>query len=258
MGQAPSPSGELKWRSLITVEGGPIEYSWKWPTRTSEPDIRYSLEPINRFSGTAEDPLNQQPATQVLNRLAKMIPGVDLTWTNHFLATLYDHDKTKYVEKMAATGMPATSTFGMAAEFCTKGLGLKAYFVPRKVGHHPVPPQADWEAAIKQLHPENPSLETLLEFLAGHPEGQKLNRLLLAVDCVAPAKSRLKWYVQSPSSSFNSVREIMTLGGRRAGMEKALSEMRELIWNVLDLPSEFPDDAEMPLAPKYDPKNKDN
>lgn len=258
MGPAPSPSGKLKWRSLITLEGGPIEYSWKWPTRTSEPDIRYSLEPINQYSGTAEDPLNQRPAGQMLHRLAAEMPEVDLSWTNHFLATLFDHDKSKYVEEAALTGVPTSSTFGMAAEFVAKGLGLKAYFVPRKIGHLPVPPLEHWVSSMKQLHQENLSRDVLLDFLASSQEGKLFNPLLVAVDCVAPAKSRLKWYFQTPSCSFSSVCEVMTLGGRRPNMSAQLAELRDLIHAVLSLPADFPDDADVPQAPQYNPDNNEN
>lgn len=259
MGSAPSPSGELRWRSLITVEGGPVEYSWKWPTTTGEPDIRYSLEPISAFSGTPEDPLNQIPATQLLNRLAAVTPGVDLTWTHHFLATLFDHDKSAYLAALAAAGVTPSSTFGIAAEFVPKGLGFKAYFVPRKLAPAPADaPLAHWTASVSQLAPENPSRDALLDFLKTSPAGQKMNPLLLAVDCVAPAKSRLKWYFQSPSASFASVREIMTLGGMKTGLETELAELRELIHAVLGLPADFADDAEVPLAPKYNPDSKEN
>ncbi|KAI0401623.1 dimethylallyl tryptophan synthase GliD1 [Xylaria palmicola] len=257
MGQMPSSSG-LKWRSLITVEGGPIEYSWKWPTTNGVPDVRYSLEPINRFSGSSEDPLNQAPTAQILNRLAAKVPGVDLTWTNHFLDTLYDHDKTKIVEAYKAAGVGPSSTFGMAAEFVHKGLGFKTYFVPRKLSASPERPLEVWETSFRQLHPENPSRDVLLDFLTNTAQGKQMTPLLCAVDCVAPARSRLKWYFQSVSSSFASVRDVVTLNGRRPELAPQLADLRELLYGVLGLPADFPDDAEVPLAPKYDPKNKEN
>ncbi|KAI1104954.1 dimethylallyl tryptophan synthase GliD1 [Jackrogersella minutella] len=257
MGQAPS-ANELKWRSLITVEGGPIEYSWKWPTTNGEPDIRYSLEPINRFSGSPEDPLNQAPASQMLNRLAATVPGVDLTWTNHFLATLFDHDKTKFLKAYEAAGVGPSSTFGIAAEFVPKGLGFKAYFVPRKLEPTPERPFGVWEDSFKQLHPENPSRDVLMNYLTNTPEGKRMTPLLCAVDCVDPAKSRLKWYFQSPSSSFATVRDIVTLHGVRSDLDTQLAGLRELMYNVLGLPGDFPDEEEAPLAAKYNPKNKEN
>ncbi|CAG8953711.1 hypothetical protein HYFRA_00006600 [Hymenoscyphus fraxineus] len=257
MGQAPS-SGELKWRSLITVEGGPIEYSWKWPITDSEPDIRYSLELINKFSGSPEDPLNQAPATQVLNRLASKVSGVDLTWTNHFLATLFDHDKSKFLEAFESGKVPPSSTFGIAAEFVSKGLGFKAYFVPRKLDTSLEMPLKIWETSFKQLHPDNPSRDVLIDFLTNTSEGKRMTPLFCAVDCVAPSKSRLKWYFQSSNSSFASVREIVTLSGRRKDLEPQLADLRELIHAVLELPAGFSDNEEVPLAAKYDPKNKEN
>ena len=100
MGPAPWADGiSLTWKSLLQADGTPIEYSWKWNKKGSCPEIRYDLEPIGPFAGTQLDPLNQQPAREMLYRLAKTTPSVDLTWFNHFLTTLFDHDNAKYIRK---------------------------------------------------------------------------------------------------------------------------------------------------------------
>ena len=81
---------------------------------------------------------------------------------------------------------------------------------------------------------------------------------MLAVDDVAPAKSRLKFYFQTPHTCFSSVREIMTLGGRITVPKEKLQDLRSLIAAVTGLEDDFPDDAEVPCAPEYDPAAKDN
>jgi DMATS type aromatic prenyltransferase len=81
---------------------------------------------------------------------------------------------------------------------------------------------------------------------------------MLAVDNVTPAKSRLKFYFQSPHTSFSSVREIMTLGGLISVPEQQLKDLRSLIAAVTGLDEDFPEDTEVPCAPEYDPAAKDN
>lgn len=253
LGQAPRPDGGTKWKSLLALDGTPIEYSWKWNTRTSEPDVRYVMEPIGQFPGTGLDPLNQQALRELLYRLTTTMPSVDHSWANHFLATLYDHDNAKYMEE-AAAGAHLRSSVHIAAEFLLKGTTLKTYFFPRKLGQNGLMPLAQWEAAIGQLDSVNASRATLHEFIASSPEGKLLTPFSLGIDNVTPTKSRLKWYFHTPHTNFASVREIMTLGGRIATphLAEGLADLHDLIKAVTGLPRDFPEDAEVPAASQWD------
>ncbi|RYP07697.1 hypothetical protein DL764_002359 [Monosporascus ibericus] len=258
----PSPvtnRGKSRWNSLLTVDGTPIEYSWKWNTATTKPDIRFTMEPMNRFTGTSLDPLNQLPSRELLYQLEKVLDTVDLTWVNYFFSAFFDHDTAKYVKEKAA-GAHLVSSVSLAFEFVPKGLSLKTYFAPRKLGQVGLWPLAQWEAAIRGLEPNNLGLDTLDQFLASTSEGKLLSPFMLAVDNVAPAASRMKFYFQTPRTSFHSVREIMTMGGLITGLDRQLADLRELILAVTGLPADFPEDAEMPAADEktYSPAAKDN
>lgn len=177
MGPAPGPDGNLKWKSLLGVEGSPIEYSWKWNTAAGKPDVRYTTEAIGSFTGTSLDPLNQQATLEMLHRIADVVPTIDLTWTNHFFATLFDHDRSKYAQEAAADAH-FTTTVVVAAEWLEDGLNLKTYFVPRRLG------QSDgklsialWEESLKQLDPDSASRAAMHEFLNNDPEGKFLSPL---------------------------------------------------------------------------------
>lgn len=72
---------------------------------------------------------------------------------------------------------------------------------------------------------------------------------MLAVDNVAPRQqSGLKLYFQSPHTSFASVCQVMTLGGRICVAESLLQELRSLIAAVALLADDFPEEAEVPCA----------
>jgi DMATS type aromatic prenyltransferase len=254
MGQAPRSDGvPIKWKSLLSLDGTPIEYSWKWNTRTSEPDVRYVTEPIGQFPGTELDPLNQQALREILHHFAAAMPSVDLSWVNHFLATLYDHDNAKYAQE-AAAGAHLGTSIHIAAEFLPKGVALKTYFFPRKLGQNGLMPLAQWEASICQLNPDSAARTALHEFIASSPEGKLLTPFSVGVDNVVPAKSRLKWYFHTSHTSFASVRDIMTLGGRitTPHMAAGLADLHDLIKAVVGLPRDFSEDAELPAAPQWD------
>ena len=67
------------------------------------------MEPIGQFPGTGLNPLNQQALREMLHGLAAAMPSVDLTWFNHFLSTLYDHNNVKYAQEAANGAYLGTS-----------------------------------------------------------------------------------------------------------------------------------------------------
>lgn len=254
MGPAPTAEGKpAKWKSLLGLDGSPIEYSWKWNTKASGPDVRYVTEPIGQFPGTDLDPLNQLALRELLHKLALKTPSSDmnLSWVNHFFAKLYDHDNSKYTAAAAAGSDMSTATsvqFGV--EFLRDAIGFKTYFFPRKLGIVEAVPVEQYDAAIAKLEVKGKDYSAraaLNEFLKSSPEGKKLNPFSLAVDNVAPEKSRVKIYFHTLNTTFDSVREVMTLGGRVTGIEKQLADLKELIQATASLPADFPDDAEIPL-----------
>ena len=254
MGPAPrSYDALIKWKSLLQLDGTPMEYSWKWNTRTGEPDVRYGVEPISQFAGSELDPLNQQAAKELLHRLTAVLPSADLTWVNHFFATLFDHDNAKYAQE-AAAGARLTTSIIVSVELLRQGPGLKTYFQPRRLGQTGLMPLEQWEAAISELDPYNAARKSLHDYVSSSSEGQLLQPFCLSVDNVEPSKARMKWYFNSPHTSFTSVCDIMTLGGRIATPRLAaqLAELYELIKAVTGLSRDFPEDAEVPTAPQHD------
>ncbi|KAH0593758.1 hypothetical protein MHUMG1_08509 [Metarhizium humberi] len=251
MGPAPGPDGRLEWPTPLTVEGLPVEYSWKWNTATRRPVVRYTIEAKNGFTGTSMDPLNQDPSRELLHRLQMSLPGVDLTWYNHFLATLYDHDRSKYADEVVA-GAEYTTSIMIAAELDPDGLSTKTYFIPQKVGLSLGDlPVSSLMKAIAGVCPESAAKRMLEEFLTTF-DGI-LRPTMLAVDNVEPSESRLKFYFQSPRTDFSSVRDIMTLGGRVAIPETQLQDLRSLLNAAAGVDEDYAEDVELPLAVQFNP-----
>ncbi|KAL4953395.1 aromatic prenyltransferase [Aspergillus filifer] len=254
LGPKPEVDGKFKWRSLVSDIGIPLEYSWKWDTATSGPDVRLTIEPISELSGTRFDPLNQSPSLELFQRLADILPRLNPTWTSHFLSTFYDHDKVKYVEESETpTGMPLRSTMLVCFEFGRKGTTTKTYLSPRKLGQQGFAPLPEYMSAIAALGP-SPALDTLMEFLNTSPEGEHLKPFMLAVDNIEPSSSRLKFYFASPKTSFNSIREVLTLGGRvkTPDLDAKLRTLHDLVKAIMPTPADLPDDADIP-APEAPP-----
>ena len=75
LGPAPEPDGRFVFKSLISYDGLPSEYSWKWNTTGDEPDIRYSWEAVNDASGTAGDRLNHGPTLEYMEKVSTVPPA---------------------------------------------------------------------------------------------------------------------------------------------------------------------------------------
>ncbi|KAI1739624.1 dimethylallyl tryptophan synthase GliD1 [Xylaria scruposa] len=256
LGPAPSPNGTVQWK-CVPLGGAPIEYSWKWNIAGGEPDIRYCFEGINELTGGDYDPLNQQATRLLLHRLRSVDPSIGLGLADHFFATLFDHDNSKYAEEVASVTGPRT-TILMAAELDRSGYKFKTYFMPRKLGRvdTTIPLQA-WDESFRTIDPNNEARAMLWDFLCNDPEGKLLTPYMVGIDnSKDPSQSRMKFYFQTPSTSFSSVRQIMTLGGRLKVQDTRLEDFRELILSVLSLPADFPEAADLP-HPNRKPRNDD-
>ena len=243
MGPAPRADGkQLKWRSQVQPDGTPIKYSWKWPQeRGGCPEVRYDLEPIGAHAGTESDPYCQLASKELLARLATAIPdaGVDNTWSNHFMSTLFEHDNTK-LAAAAARSRPS-STVSVATELRPSGVSFKTYFQPRLPGYGGLTPTHVYEDSIADMELETTARTAVLDFLSTSPEGHLLRPIGLGVD--NRADSCLKWRFSYPHTSFASVCSIVTLDGRiqHRHIERQLAALRELTISLLGLPVDFPD-----------------
>ncbi|EER38497.1 dimethylallyl tryptophan synthase GliD1 [Histoplasma capsulatum H143] len=211
-------------KSLIAYDGSPLEYSWKWNTRTGEPDIHYSWEAIGKDS------------------------AVDYLWYRQFLTEIYRPDREFYAKELEA-GEPPATTLMHAVEYNKEAsFGLKSYFLARKpfIGGDPATTQ-EWDDAIMKLNrgKAHPGRDALMHFLANSPEGKLMKPNVMGMDNVEPSKSRLKMYFTSANTSFKSVREIMTMGGISDISEESLQNLRSMILAVLGLPADFPEGKEI-------------
>lgn len=243
LGPCLPPSGIPKWKCFLTVDGGPIEYSWKWNTADGAPVTRYTVEPIGSHIGTILDPFNQATTRELLSVLSLRLPSLDLTWFYHFATANYGSENEVYVTE---TGAHFNTNLDLAFEFLEKDLVVKAYFSPRKLGEKGIAELAVWTNAIRGALPGSASLDKVVDFLKTDSHGLLLQPFMLAVDCVKPSNSRMKLYFQTTESSFDSVRTIMTLGGQIQGVEIALDELHRLIELVLGLEKNFPSSQDLP------------
>ena len=245
MGPMPNVKGQPQaWKSFMTDDSSPLELSWSWGSSNVEPMIRYSIEPISYFAGTAVDPHNLIAATSLMQSMHHKLPDIDLQWYNHFASALLAFDYTTSPatnhNRMADHASHTFVAFDLEDQF----VRFKAYFLPTAKAREGGSTNLElMTEAINDLpNVSFPSFHCLLSYIS--TSSQTFTAEILGLDCIAPDKSRLKIYLRSRSTSFAAVRSVMTLGGKVPD-EKGIAELRKLWGLVLNLPEDFSDEEEL-------------
>ncbi|KAL9591696.1 MAG: hypothetical protein Q9179_007462, partial [Wetmoreana sp. 5 TL-2023] len=250
----PRPNLQAKpslWRSFMTDDYSPVEFSWCWDTPETSPKVRYSIEAIGNRAGTREDPFNMEETLASIQELKKALPGTDWQWFEHF-SDHFTSDISKTDRKPRVDDCDPTSVL-LAFELQESGPpAAKAYFVPVKADQLRQPRISAVSQAIDKLRVHCPkarfsAYDSFSHFLNHSPVGSRLSIVGVAVDCTVPEASRLKIYARSPSTSFRSVREIMSLDGKINYPNSAadFAPLRKLWFQLLSLETDICDDDDL-------------
>ncbi|KAH6962026.1 aromatic prenyltransferase [Ilyonectria sp. MPI-CAGE-AT-0026] len=218
------------WKSFMTDDHSPIEYSWKWGLGDKKPEVRYSIEAIGPLAGTKEDPFNQATTRNLLQSLAASMPGLDLTWFDHFSRELLGPG----TPASSSPSSPGNSTMFLAFEMVRGRIGVKVYFLPVETAELSAAYQI--LQAIRSAGCQNlEAVHQLESYLLHDTAGSNLRPFMLGIDCISPTASRLKIYARSTETSFHFVRNVMSLGGRRTGLDAVSNEFFDLWKRTLGL-----------------------
>ncbi|KAK0739371.1 tryptophan dimethylallyltransferase-domain-containing protein [Apiosordaria backusii] len=229
----PCPDGTTtmpQWPSFMTDDHTPVEFSWAWSEKSSTPCVRYSAEPIGWLAGSDADPLNTKATIGLLGRTLPLAPNLDLYWYRHLLGALTTNTPT-------SSHHPLSQTF-TAFDLERDSMTVKYYFLPThkalSLGKSNLELAEDAILALPSpcrtdLNGFESPLRTVTDFIRSHPTPSQPTVEIVAVDCVDPALSRIKIYVRSRETTFDSVVRMLTLGGGLPPLsEDARSSLVEL------------------------------
>ncbi len=237
--------GCSSWKSFMTDDNIPIELSWEWGLRDKSPLVRLSIEPIGLDAGTPQDTLNEFATNAVVDNFQRIYPRTDLSLLHYFSKELLTYNVERGDNEKAWTTADHQSRSFLAFDFGETTPMLKAYFLPIfKAMETGQSTMALISQAIDKLSKleglKFPNYEILCEYLRTSTQGSKLQAEMFSIDCVSPASSRMKIYVRSQSTSFDSIRANMTLDGklRQRHLDKGMVELEKL-WKMVLLPAQF-------------------
>jgi DMATS type aromatic prenyltransferase len=244
LGARPSPSGTSAHAGFLTNSSVPIEFSWRWDGVA--PDVRYTIESRGPLTDTPIDVGNQVAAKQLMLSLSQTLPSADtsLFWK---LAALLQPRGTDPDE--------LTSIF-IAFEFLREGIMPKAYWMFGSTAGATKFLHTTWPALVDELHAENKTkpemaaYEALRSFLDTDAVGKTMIPYMMAIDCVATTKSRVKVYVRIETTSLQAIYTVLSIGGTRPLSEEQKAEFKDLYCSLLGLDaSTLTDSDELPSIP---------
>ena len=204
------------WKSFMTDDYLPVEYSWNWSVEGSSPKVRYSVEAIGNEAGTIQDRFNQKMTQDMINQLNKERPGINWQWFNKLSKTFHDGTTTYERNPEDFLHSDTSSTF-MAFEVHGGEIATKAYFIPVKADQMGISRFSVLSEGIQSLECESIQFlayDRLMDFVSNTDEGRRLQVIGVAINCVKPVNSRLKIYLRSPQTTLNSAYAILSMHGQ--------------------------------------------
>lgn len=234
----------------MTDDFTPVEFSWSWDIGQGPPKIRLSVEAIGQDAGSELDPFNQTMTDELIGRIDSAVPGVDWELFHNFRAAFHQWDCAPFTLADAVDpSLSHTSSVFMGFELQNAEVAVKAYFVPVKAEQTGRSRMSILSESINSLQGSNlrlPSYDYLTDFLTNRSANSQLEIIGVAVDCVSLIHSRLKIYVRSSETSFDSVCEFMSLGGKLDTFTgDALQDFSQLWYAVLDIDEELATSEEL-------------
>lgn len=246
----PTPQATIE--PLLTMDGSPFEPSWNFQNDGTV--VRYSFEPLIP-NDDPENPFPGDKLTSLLPQLHNVAAGADTrwfeqVWSQWFLSTKED------VETAKSKLPPNKRVPQVFLAFDMKGAQrvMKVYLFPvlKHLATGISTDQITWDT-IRNLKPGgerfNNPVAKLSAFLNASKEPIPVE--MIAIDCIDPAKARIKVYARTKTNSKATIRDVCTLGGTQTdeatlcGIEHVLK-----IWHLLlDEPSGLAENQSKP--PRY-------
>ncbi|KAL4941972.1 hypothetical protein BDV06DRAFT_222598 [Aspergillus oleicola] len=242
----------LRWPSLISGSGLPIEYSLNFQAN-ADPVIRIAFEPVGFDAGTPNDLFNKRPLEElVVGALEHNVKGFDTALLEHFTETLFlpDADVSSIADldphfprTHAALGFDLKGDKTVIKGYVHPGWRSRATGVPVstliRTSIDSIQDRLDCREAISLVHEymEQSSAYNLRTFLAW--------------DCTPMHASRLKIYGIDNEVSLAKIEELWTMGWRLTD-DTALEGLRHLrrLWKFLDI------NGEVMQSTHYDESNE--
>ena len=232
----PLQSQPGRWRSFMTDDFSPFEYSWSWE---KSPRIRYSFEPIGAEAGTAADFFNRKRPLGCAQKLQLAVPESDWRQFNFFADTFYGSEAVMNRRPESDRGSSSPSSIFFAVELGRSETLIKAYLIPVVAEQTQQPRLSVLSKSLEKCSTDVSAYLLLEQHIVQRQACDPIHIAGIAVDCIDPSAARLKIYLRSKETSFTEVCSLLTLDQKiQTWTSEAIADLWKLWKLVLDLPPE--------------------
>lgn len=250
LGPAPTEDGlPRRWRSFMTDDFTPIEFSWAWGNADAIPvrRVRLSIEPISHEAGLASDPCNNATTCALAHQLGDIFSGVNLEWFDYLWQRM-----TAKISKAPYQPLPehqaSPTTAFLAFELGESEPLIKAYICsPERFQSAGTTAPSIILESLAAFAEETSweSLSSMIGFLRFKGEEMELQPFMIAFDCTTQ-DPRMKVYLRSPNTSYASVQTILRNFEEPGHIFNGLEELCELWKRVFCLEDNFDHCTQLP------------
>ncbi|KAF2731138.1 aromatic prenyltransferase, partial [Polyplosphaeria fusca] len=237
--------GPSAWKSYMNDDSTPIELSWSWSASSKLPKVRYVIEPLGKSSGSATDPFNVHAPDEFVANTFKSNGAACFTWYHHFSNTLTTATRE---DQASETHFRGSSKF-IGMELDAQGHhAVKAYIMPRGDGITGFRNIANGITSLPDADSKLISaLRGLEAFLTTLENKARPRAEMLAIDCTTPEHARLKIYIRTQETNFDSVVKMMTRSNSPNGLSSTeISQLRDFWRTILGLDESVSDSDALP------------
>lgn len=247
------PTPAAKVRPLLTMDGSPFEPSWNFQNDVTL--VRYSFEPLIP-NADPQNPFLGDCLPTLLPLFRYVAPGADTRWLEQVWQQWFLSDKAEVDKAKSQLPPHKTRVPQIFLAFDMKGAQrlMKVYLFPvlKHLATGISTDQLAWDA-ILNLKPGGERfkgpVDKLSRFLSSYKEPLPVE--MIAIDCIDPARARIKVYARTKTNSKATIRDCCTLGGTQTddmtmhGVEHVTD-----IWHlIMDEPTGLAEDQCKP--PRY-------
>ncbi|KAI1824031.1 aromatic prenyltransferase [Xylaria intraflava] len=242
----PSRRDDVTQAKSWTWDGSTHEYSFEMKGSSKLLDVRFvadfgELRPVNW-----ENPLSSANTETVISSFASRAPGFDDTWykslhksfdCSHLSAKAQWEliDEAGHLSPLLI-GFDILRDTPLGSNSDTLPLMGKAYFIPclaaaaQKTTRFQAIRTAIYQLPSICSYPNIlNALRVIEDYLSTKPNDWENGARFLSTDFISPDKARLKLYLRSPVSDFDTIWDYFTLGGRIPGLDDVKDQYREFV-----------------------------